>query len=776
MRDLERWVNWRYQDRDGKLTKVPYQTRLSGGRRPQAKTTDPTTWAPFDEALTAYRDPSSKLDGIGFVFAEGGGLVGVDFDACLGSDGALLEWARPYLNLIVGYAEVSPSGRGLKVFSRGEVPGGKGRKLTKLGPDRTGAIEIYAQARYFTVTSNSLPGFGSIGEGSAELAQFHAQCFPEKAARPRLPAPTSGFSGSDADLIQKIERSKHGSLWAGSIDGHQSKSEADFALCNILRFWVGRDSENIDRLFRQSGLYDDKWENRADYRDLTIRNALDGDVYDPNRRAANRTGGQGGKRPPVRIYPQEAGERPNETDDDPYRLAKVILAESFRHPDGLCLRRWNGEWHFWNGKSWIVRPDEEVHNEASLTIKRDFDRVSGLSGEPPAAVTMNIVGSTIGALRALANLSLIACERQPSWLGPFEPGEDLPNPEDLIPATNALIDLGAFAQGGDCTLPLSPRFFSSNTLGYAFNPNAPPPSRWLKFLDEVWPDDPESIATLQEWFGYLLTPDTRQQKILMMIGPKRSGKGTIFRVLRMIVGESNVAHPTLTKMSGTFGMECLIGKTLAILPDVRLSHKVDAQVVVEQLLSVSGEDGQTVNRKHVRDWEGKLSVRFVLASNILPRLDDSSGALPDRLILLRLTQSFLGKEDPDLTTSLLTEKPGILLWAIEGWKRLRERGYFVQPESASDLVEDFGSLSSPVGAFVAEMCEVGPDCTSLNEDLFNAWRQWCQKTNREKIGTDQELGRHLHACVPGLKTSRRRKDGAQRPSRKGIGLKTALIF
>jgi hypothetical protein len=92
--------------------------------------------------------------------------------------------------------------------------------------------------------------------------------------------------------------------------------------------------------------------------------------------------------------------------------------------------------------------------------------------------------------------------------------------------------------------------------------------------------------------GYLLVPDTSQQKILMLIGPPRSGRGTIGRVIRSLVGLDNVTAPTLSGMATNFGLAPLIGKTVAVIHDARLSGRADAQVIVERLLSISGEDAQ----------------------------------------------------------------------------------------------------------------------------------------------------------------------------------------
>ena len=175
--------------------------------------------------------------------------------------------------------------------------------------------------------------------------------------------------------------------------------------------------------------------------------------------------------------------------------------------------------------------------------------------------------------------------------------------------------------------------------------------------------------------GYLLLPDTSLQKMFMFIGPKRSGKGTIARAIRGVVGDQNCCAPVLGSLQGEFGLQPLLGKTVAIVADARLSGRTDAAVIVERLLSITGEDAQTVNRKHKPAVTTQLKTRFILISNELPSLRDASATLPSRVILLRTTDSFYGREDHNLTERLLRERPGILRWALTGWQRLRERGY-----------------------------------------------------------------------------------------------------
>jgi putative DNA primase/helicase len=102
---------------------------------------------------------------------------------------------------------------------------------------------------------------------------------------------------------------------------------------------------------------------------------------------------------------------------------------------------------------------------------------------------------------------------------------------------------------------------------------------------------------LQEFFGWVLTDETRYQKGFIFVGPARSGKGTIARVLMHLLGLRNCCGPSLNQLTQPFGMEGLIGKKLAVIPDARLDSKANRSVITEKLLSI-GEDVQDINRKN----------------------------------------------------------------------------------------------------------------------------------------------------------------------------------
>ena len=237
-----------------------------------------------------------------------------------------------------------------------------------------------------------------------------------------------------------------------------------------------------------------------------------------------------------------------------------------------------------------------------------------------------------------------------------------------------------------------------------------------------------------------------------------------------MLGADNVCAPTLASLSHPFGLSPLIGKLAAIISDARLSGRADQATIAERLLSISGEDTVTIDRKYAQAWTGRLSTRFVVMTNELPRLADASGALASRFIVLNMTQSFYGREDRGLYDKLLAELPGIFGWALAGYDRLRRRGYLLQPESAREAIQELEDLGSPVGAFLRERCEVGPGRSVECSGLYEAWKTWCDDQGRDHPGTRNTFGRDLRAAVPGLAVTQPRTEFGRVRMYEGIGL------
>src|SRR5215208_401445 len=270
IRDLRQWLVWRSEERDGKPTKIPYSPIT--GQRASSRT--PETWTGYEEAVRAWKEVG--YSGIGFVFTLEDDLCGVDLDGCLDPvTGEIEPWAWTIIEKLDSYTEISPSGTGVHILVRGELPAGRNRK---------GRFEAYDRGRYFTVTGKHLAGTSqTIERRQEELGVVVRRVFGEDSANGHTKsvaaAETVDNGLSNDEIIQKAlaasNRARFSRLWNGDTDEYGSHSEADLALCGMLAFWTGGDAARIDTLFRQSGLYREKWD-RKDYRNRTIAEALSG--------------------------------------------------------------------------------------------------------------------------------------------------------------------------------------------------------------------------------------------------------------------------------------------------------------------------------------------------------------------------------------------------------------------------------------------------------------------------------------------------------------------
>ncbi len=776
LRERPQWVCWRYENApDGRSRKVPCDPTTG---RP-ASSTDPATWGTFEQALAACG--AGGYAGVGFVFTPADPFCGIDLDDCLDEGGTLAGWAAEIVAALASYTEVSPSGRGVKVFVRAVKPGERCR-VAYAG----GEVELYDRDRFFTVTGNVLPNTArDVEERQPQVDALYQRLFGpagKDAAAPGSPAAASTPAAAAPCVLTDDEivrlagspKRKNGAgqkfadLFEGRWDGYfGSASEADSSLCWTLAYYT-KDPGQLDRIFRRSGLYRPKWDERhgrATYGQLTIEKAL--------------AGVTGQYAPPKRWNVHHQADTADDPPDElPPLYRPDVVARLFREANARLIY-WRDVFHLYGGTCYQPLAEAELGARIAAFITevgwwtRPARKVGPVYEEGAVphpdygdlmVVLVKVVPKTADIREILLQLKidyLPDATDAPVWLTHFT----RPPAAELLACANGLLHLPTGRLH-----PHDEELFALNAVDYDYEPRAPAPSAWLAFLYDLFGDDLESVETLQELFGYFLLPDTRQQKIGLIVGPKRSGKGTIGRVLAGLLGKANVCAPTLASLGTNFGLWPLLHKPLAIISDARLSGRTDQAVVVERLLSISGEDTITVDRKHLAPWTGKLPTRFLILTNELPKLTDASGALASRFVLLCLTRSFYGCEDMLLTDRLLEERPGILNWAIQGWRRLNERGYFVQPRASEEALRQLEDLASPINAFLRERCVVEPDRSVEAGALFAAWRSWCEETGRGHAGTIQTFGRDLRAAVPGLRTSQPRVEGGRTRLYEGLAL------
>ena len=756
---------------NGKMDKVPSDYR-SGG--PYVDAHDPQYWTDHATALRCAQawgaaPAGGPGYGVGFVLTAADPFVCVDIDGALQADGKWSPLALKLCQSLPGcVVEVSHSGRGLHIW-------GRCTSLPKHSSKRTDLhIEMYSQRRFIAIGRDAI---GTIAEECPAIAAVAAEYFPPRAdaTGAELPAegPVPEWRGpaDDADIIRRAlasrsaasvfngNRATFADLWTANAEALGraypsskgdafDRSSADAALASHLAFWTGKDTARIERLMRQSALVREKWDQRDDYlvaRTIGGACRMQRDVL-KDREAE-----------PAPTVPTLAGGAA--TAGSPHKGVFLLACTpldtarkfTLRDFNGDALKHWQGSFYRWRAGAWQeATPDDMrarlygfIEDQQLADFKPNQTRVS----------------NAMDALKAHTHMD--STITPPAWLD----DRTGPAPGELVACANGLLHLPTRTLA-----PATPKLFNLNAVPFAYDARAAVPAQWLAFLTQVWPDDPQAVDTLQELFGYLLTPETSQQKVFLIVGPKRSGKGTIARVLTAMLGAANVASPTLASLGDQFGLQPLVGKLAAVVSDARLGGKADPAAVAEQILRISGEDQVNVGRKFLGALSLRLGVRFLLMTNELPRIADTSGALASRFVILTMAQSFYGREDPGLTSRLLNELPGVLAWAVEGWHRLTARGYFMPPASSVAAAQELADLGSPVGTFVREACVVGAAHDVGVDHLYLIWRMWCTEQGIERAGNKQQFGRDIGAVVPGLAITQPRVEGARVRAYRGVGL------
>ena len=272
---------WRYEERNGRKTKVPYQPDTGLG----AKSNDPSSFVSYDIAVQA-----KGYDGIGLGIFNG--ICAIDLDNCVTDSGYYTGVAAEIVTLMHSYTEYSPSGNGLHILFRADGFQYDTKRFYIM--NHQAGIEVYvagATNKYVTVTGKVCEQY-DFGDRTKEL-QILLERFMVRPETNAANAINAGNPDMDtAQLLSMAKSSKNGaaftSLWDGSTMGYASQSEADLALCSYLAFWTGKDAAKMDAMFRQSGLMRDKWDRQQSgttYGAITIQKAIENckEVYTPKQ-------------------------------------------------------------------------------------------------------------------------------------------------------------------------------------------------------------------------------------------------------------------------------------------------------------------------------------------------------------------------------------------------------------------------------------------------------------------------------------------------------------
>ncbi len=455
---------------------------------------------------------------------------------------------------------------------------------------------------------------------------------------------------------------------------------------------------------------------------------------------------------------------------EPDGVGGYYLKKRFVHAKReLTLRRFNGEWMYWEDGRYAVLPNEVFRSLLRRWLVRKELKRYGRDGELIDAVcTIRVVDEIVDAVKA--ETSLFIKDLNFFWID--DSGSVCPD-KDVISFNNGILDTTAML-----LYEHTPNWFTTCVLPFDFNKKARCPN-WEDWLKETCGEDSDWIRCLQLWFGYMLIADTSQQRFAHFFGPPRSGKGTATRILCALLGKGNTTSPTLTQMGKSeTALWTMVDKLIAVIPDAVIGRSVDSKVVMEMLSSIIGEDPVNVKRKYLSDLDAvHMKIRFTVTSNEPLKWPDPTNKLSNRCLVFPFSNSYAGNEDPSIEVSLMKELPGIANWALKGLKRLKKGEKLKEPDQGKAKHRLFSDLDSPILLFcrtcLKEAKKIDKKTRKLPStavvDIHDLWFQWSQEEGRStKNQTKMYVRSLVQGAFPHVKVKHRGKRGSQVASYVGL--------
>lgn len=728
LRVTPQWVCWRYEVRDGKRTKVPYNA-ATGTR---AESDNEATWATFEDAL-AFHQSNPWTDGIGLVVSDEDDFVGIDLDHCRDAEtGEIAAWAQEIVDILDSYTEITPSNEGLRIFARGSLPA-TGRKR--------GDFEIYESGRYLTITGNHLEGTPlTVAKRELEIRRVHKMIWPEPTTQDITertePRPVNL---ADAELLTKARLAANGQkfslLWSGSTTGYGSRSEADLALCSLLAFWTGGDSVRVDALFRSSGLFRPKWDKRhysdgQTYGQHTIDKAISTTTTfytPPTMRTDFSVEGLNGTANGTAHHDENGREAPFSSFPMTDMGNAQRLVALFGHGLRYC-HLW-GKWLVWDGRRWNVDDTGGIVRCAKETARSIREEAADCDDGDQAKALMKHAIRSEAEARVKAMITL--AQSEPGI--PVTP-DDLDADPWLLCVANGTVDLRTGELREHRRDDLITRW-----TPVAYDQRAACP-QWLAFLDQIMAGKESLLHFLQRAAGYSLTGSTGERALFFLYGSGANGKSTFLETLKAALGDYAMRTPTETLLAK---QDVAIPNDVARLKGARFvsaSEAEEGKRLAESLVkSLTG--GDTISARFMRgEWfDFKPEFKLWLATNHKPIIRGTDKGIWDRIRLIPFEVRIPDDEqDKSLPSKLMQELEGVFAWAVQGCLDWRQHGLGM-PHEVREAVASYRSEMDILAAFLDDRCVVQAGARAGATELFDAYKAWCEASGERPI-TQRMLG------------------------------------
>jgi putative DNA primase/helicase len=711
LKKVPQWICWKlFQRENEKFSKMPINPHTGL----EASTDKPRTWGTYQEAVNRFI-ADTTLHGLGFVFTATDPYTGIDIDDCRDKDtGVIADWALSVIEPMDSYTEISPSGMGVRIIIEANSPGEFKRR---------NKIEIYSSGQYLTITGDVYGTRLPVEKRQQKLDELYLMVFGDDIKKKERPAPEVHKDAKlariqkikDKDLLDKAVQAANGPkftrLWEGNLEDHAGDhSRADLSLCAILCYWTRADGPRIDKLFRQSKLFRKKWDERhgkLTYGEMTVNQALGaaGALYDPDSDSSNIT---------TRNDIGNAG------------IFVQMVGDDFR-----WCPQWK-MWLHWNGISWERDAEPELRRATEIVSAELLRRAA--QQPPDESKKERQWAIDAGQLSRLNAIDQISRQRLIVRTNNFDADPF------LFACANGVIDLreGKLREGrkDDWTTRLS---------DIAYDPDATCPL-FENFLLEAMEGNKEMVEYLWRVLGYCLTGDTSERSFFLLHGHGRNGKTTFAEVLHALAdgyGQTARFSTFLRKNQVATGanddVAHLVGARVVIASEADDAATLDAAVVK----TLTGSDTIRARFLYGREFEFKPAFKLFMVTNHVPKIQESSHALWDRLHRIpfgyRVPEN---KIDKKLPLKLFGELDGILARSVRSCLDWQKNG-LQPPEKVIKAGEELKENMDTLGQFIRDIVVKDENTKILHSVLYDDYVRWVKENGMRFPVTRRTLAIYL---------------------------------
>lgn len=415
--------------------------------------------------------------------------------------------------------------------------------------------------------------------------------------------------------------------------------------------------------------------------------------------------------------------------------------------------------------AWRSKAEEAEFRREQSKAERELAKVErGMrnAARPGApAVTRELVANCVDSLKSRRMHDPGADTATPVALDVWTATPDGVGGVDGGGASWLAVDNGILELGSLHLRPHTPDWFSTVCIPVAFDAAAGPPARWLGLLDELFENDAERVAVVQELFGACLDRRFPAKHFFAFVGGGENGKSTVQTVLRAVLGDRNVSAVPLDHLStnrfAAFGM---LGKLANVGGDQSYFESSDEGT----LKTLTGGDAIPFEQKGRDVIYAVNTAKLVFACNTPPKFSDKSEAVWNRLVMVPFDYTVpADRKDPRMNTPEFWrgELSGVLNWALAGLARLKgNRGVFTRSEACEAMKCRHRLDSNPARQFLADTVEAADPASLVSApDLFSEYRHWCDANGFTHRLTSNAFTKEVKHLFPAAEKQVKKKDG-----------------